>query len=658
MAGTKDPQNTVFVYTWPYQWVYEPAYWALGVLAARGWQFEYVTGRVSKESGAIEEFKTDKDVLDAFDEGGSELRIALCEPPARPGYRLIPLLWHLPVWALLPETHAASLGLSQDALRFAGSPENAHLLTILKQRNLKVYRFPDESTTGRFARDFLYAMRKRDGGVPENVISQYEPLSQFVDRFLDPSGPTTTSGEVALAFSYTPLHAISDRVIAVHEIPGIADRVTAVVFPQDVSERRELERLRQGILEFIKLNISALYFTSDLDSGIGELVKRHDLFLASSLSRAPSYCEKPEDVARLLGVFVQRGCFFPYCVMDASLQPDLFSMFRQTLNEHAETMQNWFSAQFRDFVSPGLDWSQLSYKTRYDILSFLIASADGKENDSLVHRLLHLAGTHDQAINTFKQKVVSHQTLPITPLQMVRFPNRDFSSTGSPLVCPGRAGDELPGYCGCRDARQGKQPCLLCTLLSGQATLSWQVDDYLSSSLPSHTPRVEYKSWRYYKRDPERSEFALEEDFRWSVVGFDDLKPMCDIFLGTLIHAPQAVSAKVKALTIKDPKKCGSRLLFSIETTKTSSRSGPNRGGNASDQLRKWLADQRGAVLEVWFYYRDGFSGKRDDPRTGRSWFRLGADQQQDVPSWVDQVKGHLDQESQFAYVAVLGSEE
>jgi hypothetical protein len=631
--------KTVYVYTWPYQWVYEPVYWVLaGLQKAEQWKFEFVTG-----PGNGKVFDSDEAIQDAFLRSTQPLKIALCEPPAERGYRLVPFLWRLPVWGFVPKNWWDLLGLGEN-------PRDPTLMgKILTHNKLVVYRFPDSATTGRYAKAYL-DVHSRIFHIneinQENRIQCYEELD--LAEFMDISRRGNDE-KLPLAFSFTPLHVIDGDVMRVCEIAGIAGRVTAVVLPLKKDGDDQIMALRDRLLLGIKNFISVLYAETDFGQSLPLLVARHaeDVQRLSGLGGRPTWCQENSAVDRLLAIYVTRGCFFPYCVLDSSLQLDLFKIFRDTLNNHAERMQEWFHGQFAALVSPGLVWTDLTAGRRHSILTTPVSTrglGDSGSLTTLASKLLHLAKSN--AEQEFRDLFIEDPKETYVPLHYVRFAGND-NNTNTVMVC------STPGQCGLFPSKV-ELPCLACRILGGQATLMLQVDRYLRHKLSDKVSLVSWSS-RHRSQDWSRG------GFRWSVVAFEDLQRLCRIFVETLDLDDQSgirpqVGANLYRLDGEEvPCMSAKQVVFSIQTAyQQKSNSGPaSNGGNAKARLREWKVECQDMAIDSWLFYPKGWNGKAEP-----QWFHITKDASIDEePPWAQRLVGaaHFYDWCHFAYVAVVG---
>lgn len=639
MAGESPSTKTVYVYTWPYQWVYELVYWVLaGLQKTERWKFEFVTG---PEEGKV--FDSDEAIQDEFLRSTKPLKIALCEPPAERGYRLVPFLWRLPVWGFVPRYW-------WNLLQLGDNPRDPELIKkVLSHNKLTVYRFPDKATTGRSAMEYLnvHSRRFNLANSQEKRIQEYKELN--LDTFLQ-SSQSENANELPLAFSFTPLHVVHGEVMRVCEIAGIAGRVTAVILPLEKDEkdddREMIVELRDRLLLGIKNFISVLYAETDFGQSLPILVERHadDIKQMTGLGTRPTWCQADATVALLLAMYVTRGCFFPYCVLDASLQLDLFKIFRDTLNAHADRMQNWFHDQFATFVSPGLVWTDLSPARRHSILTTPVSppKSNTETSTTLADTLLH----HSSGESGFKELFIEDPKETYVPLHYVRFAG-DENNTNTVMVC------NDPGKCGLYPSN-AQFPCLACRILGGQATLMLQVDQCLQNKLSNNVNLV---SWY----NANKSQEWQSGGFRWSVVAFEDLQTLCHIFRETFTPKDQGdvkpqVGANLYCLD-GDEACCMSakQVVFSIQTShRQESNTGPKgNNGNAKVRLRKWKEKCRDRVIDSWLYYPKGW---KDDEKA--KWFHITEDSSiNEEPAWAAKLvtARHFYPWCYFAYVAVVG---
>lgn len=159
----------ITVYTWPYQWVYEPAYYALEhALVEHNRVSERFRIEWTTQNRTGEQFKTDSEVISALhshnNHDGVNPAIAICQPSgAETKCRLIPILWRLPVWTYVPRIIRDSAEKGSKSL----SRIIPHSLSTLQSwlanyQKFEIYRFAEDSTAGDIAKALLILLGDKE----------------------------------------------------------------------------------------------------------------------------------------------------------------------------------------------------------------------------------------------------------------------------------------------------------------------------------------------------------------------------------------------------------------------------------------------------------------------------------------------------------------
>lgn len=440
----------ITVYTWPYQWVYEPVYWAFSALEATGkWRFWYKHA-----------FEEDEKIFAAFSRDRSGLAIALCQPPRDPKpYRLIPVLWRVPIWGLVSTEDAARYDLSNESLVYPEGNKQ-HLERFLRSE-FSLALFRAGATVGRMSRDFL----KRVVANLQIYVDLDRETEEYGDQLESAlmgfstgnSGASTPPRATRIAFTYSPLHSVSDNCVAVCKLSGGAKLETAVIFNDNLKDQAN-RKLRHDLLDLIKFNIGSLYGAIDVFDDTLEIVRGQDEVTSAmdsddrrSVPVAKPWYSNPRTRASLLAVYLHHGCFFPYGIVDTSMGADTWSMLRETILENTESMQDTFLSKLTTYSSWQFDWSGTKggATDRLQLLTHRPTSAPDPNYD-LATSLLHLYGSPSAVEACFRKMTLNHDDFPRVPLHAIDAWEDSRNTTRRRYVCNGlhRSTDNLSDKCG------------------------------------------------------------------------------------------------------------------------------------------------------------------------------------------------------------------
>lgn len=555
----------VNVCTWPYQWVFEPVYAAIAATQnrfSRDFQFKYIS-----QDKQGREFDTDTAVRDALRESSSDkqVRIAICEPPTfDPQYRVIPLLWRLPVWLFGPKAFCEELHESQtahashnhkagDVLLKPGiippllNPVRTFLDDHQKSKNrLMVFNYdPDKTTTGQIGTRLLRALGIHDDG-EMRLPRDYSRFVADCERF------KKETHAVPIAISYTPLHFIRTDVTALFELAGVSERVTGVVFREDDLKEDNFNRVFEYLFYEIKGQIQRLYTSIDPFHEAKTLItlgqNRQDYYPSPS----PEWVNGPTDRPILLTAFVRRGCFFPYDSLDANLSGHLSVLAADYAKQCSQLIETSLPQAFRHLIAPTVDWWSLSAAERWKVLcerpceTPVIPNANASDNDAgTAHRILHPA---DFARNNgrdpdrvLKEMIVSTR-LGTTTLDALVFGNFDKEGGELRRKMNFRCTQDVKGNCAeCYNAENDPSlPCKLCHFVGGEAALAWQIAVTLRSLKLGAIDVTEVLK-------PIRN--AHSQRFRVSPFQLQDVHELCRVFVASF-QQPASAKAFVKLFPV------------------------------------------------------------------------------------------------------------
>lgn len=591
--------TTVTVYTWPYQWVYEPIYYALWkAKESTGITYDFKTN-----------FKDDEDIRTALANHGNQPAIAICEPPAnRQGYRLIPVIWRLPLWVFVPK----KLRESFDAKDGQSPPgiipcEIGPLKDWLERSQSssdmnkpQLYLYPKETTTYRETvplLEQLFINRPNNSVIlPPYGYKSFLELSETYNN-----SPSQQQCALPIAFTFAPLQFISKHIGAVYESVGGGSQVTAITFDEEHLKKAVFLNFHKHLYDTTRRIIASLYREHDPYKYVQDEFLSHEWNQELSNNGKhlipPDWCSEKQLRAGLIVGVLRRGIYFPFHILSGLIDREVMHAVKSILNSQVEKIVDSTAQLFTDLLSANEEWTSYSYDQRTKILRKL-----GKEEFKDCNGVQHLPDSTVVAKDTKRQWV---QQIRIKgPRMTLSIAHLVFGGQNrANLVCDGRLTGDVANFCFMQN--DGGLVCALCSVLGSSLALTQACINHLKKDLP----RLSIDGSFIDENRKKDNSLIANEKFRMSPIHMLELQPFCDAFVkGVDFDSQQEANVRPSLWKLANEEPA-TDLIFAIEIDKA--RESHSGEGGTSSRVNQCVADvKKIANCTAWFYWPQGLSLK------------------------------------------------